>query len=293
MDSPLTGALRALRPLRAALVGAPAVAGWRWAGGDPTDPGQATPLAAGAWALALAAFAWNDRADLRRGIAGLHPRAAVRALRPASDGWLLWLGGAAALAGVVCWTALGPIPGCLGVGVAACGWIYSDPAYFGKGRPRAAGVLHLFGGAANAGAGAWVGGASPLTAAIWAGSCGALFLAAHRVHLAADRDADRRAGVSTAATATTPADAVKAARDGLAWVAAGLVVAGLSLGDGRGAGLAAMGLAVALYVGLAAPRGDVDAGRWRRFQRGCRIAVAAGAAAAVGLAMAVPGGTAP
>ena len=271
-------------------MGAPALAGWAWAGGDRLSLAQAGVLAAGAWALALAAFAWNDRADLDRGIAGLHPSAAVRALPGASGRWLLLLGSVAALTGVACWTALGPLPGCLAVGVATSGWIYSDPSVFGKGRPAAAGALHLLGGAANAGAGAWVGGSTLLTTLIWAGACGGLFVAAHRVHLAADREADRRAGVHTSATGISADGAARGARSWLACVSAALVVAGLGLGDGRGAGLAAWGMLTALFVGIAAPRGAFDAGQWRRFQGHSRLAVAAGAALAVALSIALTAG---
>ncbi len=68
------------------------------------------------------------------------------------------------------------------------------------------------------------------------------------------------------------------------------MVAGLGLGDGRGAGLAAWGMLTALFVGIAAPRGAFDAGQWRRFQGHSRLAVAAGAALAVALSIALTAG---
>ena len=46
MRSPLTAALFALRPVRAALVGAPALAGWAWAGGGWLATAEAGVLTA-------------------------------------------------------------------------------------------------------------------------------------------------------------------------------------------------------------------------------------------------------
>ena len=289
MASPLPTALVALRPVRTALVGGPAVVGWIWAGATPGTAAQGVAVFVGAWLLALGAFAWNDRADAERGIAHLHPGAAVRALAgsPAASSWLLLLGTGCVLAGIALWGWLGAVPACLGVAVAASGWIYSDPVYFGKARPLPATVLHLVGGGCNAAVGVLAARGEVVPAVTWGLSMGLLFAAAHRIHAVGDREIDRRSGVRILAADLSFDRTARRAAAGLALVCGALVVAGLTLGGGRGAGLAGLGLGVAGYLGLNRPLPPLDPRSWAVFQRGCRIAVAVSALAGAVLARAM------
>jgi len=285
-------ALRAPRPLRAALVGAPAVAGFLWNGGL-AHAGGGLGLAAVtcfAWALALAAFLWNDRADLLRGTAAGHRRAAVRELvaDPGVERPLLWMGLGAAAAAVALGYWLAPAVAVLGVLVAASGWLYSDPVFFAKARPWPALLLHAAGGAANAAAGAWAAGGGVDGAVAWGVGCGALFSAAHLVHVVADRQEDRAAGVGTMATARTHRQAARLALVGLGLASAAVVLAGWTLGGARGLGLAAMGLGSAATLPFSSGALH-DPERWHAYQRWCRLAVAAAAAIGVGLTMVLRG----
>lgn len=283
MSTALADAVFALRPVRAALVGAPAPAGWIWGGGSLEGATDAVLVAVGAWGLALAAFAWNDRADLRRGVAHRHPSPRVRALSrsPGAAHWLLASGLAGAGLAVGCWILLGPLPGCMAVAVAASGWIYSDPDFFGKGRPRLAPALHLLGGAANGAAGAAAAGATGPEVIAWAATCGLLFVAAHRIHMVGDRDADLSVGVRTVATARSAGRAAWGAHRSLAAVAALTAVLGLSIQEATGSGLVAMGLVLALFLAMAGPEPDPSPAVWHRFQGRCRLAVAASASLGV------------
>lgn len=294
MGADLLRALSAVRPVRAALVGAPAVAGWVWAGGaTATAPlPRALAVIVVAWLLALAAFLWNDRADVLRGTAAGHRRGAVRALHghPAAARWLLWLGVGAAAVAVALGYALAPPVAALGVVVAGAAWIYSDPVYFGKARPRAAALLHGLGGAANAAAGAWAGAGDPAAAAAWGTGCGALFTAAHLVHVVGDREEDLAAGVDTAATRMPFGRAALLSLGALAGALSLLGTLGALVGGAGGSGLVVMGVVAAgLTLALARPSLS-DPGRWPVFQRRCRLAVTVGAAAGVGVTLLLRGG---
>jgi len=246
----------------------------------------------GAWGLALAAFAWNDRADLRRGVADRHPSPRVRALAgaPGSAPWLLGIGACAAILAATAWTLLGALPGCLAVAVAASGWIYSDPDFFGKGRPVLAPLLHLAGGAANGAAGAAAAGAGGPEIAAWALACGLLFTAAHRVHMVGDREVDLSTGVRTLATRRSAEEAARGAHRSLALAAAVIAVAGLALGRGTGAGLMTLGVLLSVFLVFAGPPDASTPAGWRRFQGRCRVAVVGAALAGVGMAVAMRGG---
>jgi len=288
----IRAAARALQPIEAVLVGSPAVAGWIWMGGG-SAPGRIADAAAitvAASAIALAACAWNDRADVVRGLARYHRRRAVRELAGGDTAarWLLWLGCLAAAVGLAIWARFGWICFAAAATVVVCGWLYSSPALFGKGRPVLAAALHLAGGAGNALAGAAA--VEPSRDALgWAVCVGLLFFAAHRVHVVAGREEDRAAGVATAATeAPFPRAALGAARALIGAMAAWIVV-GLMLSGSRGAGLA---LAGAWMVGCSLPLAWIalrNAGAWTAFQGRCRGVVAAGVIVGIGYPLWIAG----
>lgn len=262
----------------------PALVGWLWGGGLTADAGWPVGVAVGigGWALALASFAWNDRADVVLGKAVHHRSRRVRSLgqQPDAAGWLLVMGSLAAILGLGLWVWLGPGTACAAVGVVATGWLYSDPRFFGKGRPGVAGGLHLVGGGANAFAGAWAAGAG-LDAIGWGVALGALFWAAHGVHQVSDRREDRRAGIRTVTYGLTHREAASAATRGLVIVVMGLVLLGIVMGGWRGGGLALSGVWCLAWLAPMIPRvqGDVEA--WKPFPTRCRRVVAVGMVLAV------------
>ncbi len=279
----LPTALRATRPLEAALVGAPALAGWVFAGGPGAvlagaGPADGALVALGAWALALAAFAFNDRVDVRVGVAHLHRRRQTRALAriPGAPRALAALGVTSALLGLACFALLGVVPFCAAVVVATAAWLYSDPVFFGKGRPVPASVLHLLGGGALAFAGAQAVSAAWPPAVAWGLSCAAVFGAAHLVHQVAGRDEDRAAGVETLVTGRPPRAAAGTAVSAVLAALALTVAAGLVLGRPRGAALVAWGLWSAAWIALLARPALADPEGWSAFQRRARWAVASG-----------------
>ena len=277
--SPAVCAMRALQPAKALLVGAPALAGWFWGGGwSPTTPRiDGILVAAGAVAVALAAFAWNDRADVVRGLARFHRRSAVRDLTKAPEAaiWLLWIGFAAAAVGLLCWARLGVVSLAAACVVVACGWLYSAPRFFGKGRPSAAAWLHLVGGAGNAFAGSAATAGLPESSG-WAVSLGLLFWAAHQVHVVSGRQEDRSAGVTTAASERSFAAAASRARTILLGVLVTWLVIGVLMSGTRGTGLVIAGTWMLLWlVPLSWPAARAQAS-WRTFQLRCRPIVAIG-----------------
>lgn len=280
----LMSAIRALRPLEAGLVCAPAPVGWLWAGGPPEglsgDAYVGVAVALGSWLMAVAAFAWNDRADAVLGVAAHHRRIAVRALQgdaatPRLLGLVGWL---AAVVGLACWWVAGPVPFGAGVIVATCAWLYSNPFLFGKGKPVVASGLHLLGGAANGFAGAAVLG-DWLAGAVWGISFGALFTAAHAVHQVAGRDEDRAARVATTASRRPFESAARLARGILLGSLAVPLVGGLAVGGAAGTALVvAAGWMIVWTFALSIPA-VLDRTAWTRFQRRCRVVVATGVAA--------------
>jgi len=240
----------------------------------------------GGWGLALASFAWNDRADGVLGVADHHRSPRVRALheRPEAARWLLWMGNIAALAGLGAWAWTGAGAASAAVVVGAAGWLYSDPSFFGKGRPGTAGGLHLVGGGANAFAGAWAAGAGA-DALGWGVALGILFWAAHGVHQVSGRREDRRAGVHTVSTGRTHREAASAGARGL-WIAVvALVLLGIVVGGWRGGGLTACGVWCLAWLAPVIQRVQGDEQAWNAFPGRCRRVVAAGMMLAVAMAV--------
>ena len=281
-------ALRALRPIEAALVSAPAPAGWLWAGGAALELRVGVAAALGSWLIGLAAFAWNDRADGVLGLARFHRLDAVRALHddPSARRGLAVLGWMAAALGLACWSVAGPRPLGVATVVAASAWLYSSPVVFGKGRPVAASALHLVGGAANGLAGA-IAAVSWPTALVWGATFGALFTAAHGVHQVAGRDEDRAADVGTSASRRPLAAAARAA---LALLLAALVVpvaGGLAIRDVRGMAMVLAASWMIAWIAVLSSRALTDREAWARFQRRCRLVVASGVVIGLGYLLGV------
>ncbi len=275
----LSSAIRTLRPVEAGLVCAPAPVGWLWAGGDSANPIPGTAVLLGSWLVALAAFAWNDRADAALGVARHHRRASVRALDGdvGTQRLLEAAGWTAAFAGLACWWWAGPVPFGAAVIVATSAWLYSNPFIFGKGRPIAASGLHLLGGSANGFAGVAVTG-DWLAGAVWGAAFGALFTAAHAVHEVTGRDEDRAAQVATTASKRPFGAAARLARGVLLGSLVIPLAGGLALSGAAGTALAAaaawtLGWTFALSIPAV-----LDRAAWSRFQRRCRAVVATGAA---------------
>ncbi len=270
-------ALRALRPVEAAMVSAPAPAGWLWAGGGSGDLREGVAVALGSWLISLAAFAWNDRADAVLGLAGYHRLGAVRALQDdrSARRWLAVAGWLALLLGLACWAVIDLLAAGAASVVAISAWLYSTPGIFGKGRPVLASVLHLIGGAANGFAGAVVV-APGISAVIWGLTFGALFAAAHGVHQVAGRDEDRAADVGTSASRRPLA---QAARGALALLLVALVVpvaGGLVIREVRGTALVLAASWMIAWIAVLSFHAWTDREAWARFQRRCRLVVASG-----------------